>query len=242
MPIIWWRVTRNLPKTFNYVLPDVGQWRKEEKRMLMVFFITALLWVTRKEPFGGWSVWFAMPSANDASIALLAAISLFLISDNKGGRLLDWQHAQQIPWGILILFGGGICIAKGFTATGLSTDIGEALSGVSNLPLIIAIALLCLCVTFLTEVTSNVATAVLLMPILGATAIAIDVEPALLMVPAIISCSCAFMLPVATPPNAIAFSSRLFSIEQMAKMGLLLNVIGVFIVSIMSYMMISLIL
>ncbi|TQV78127.1 SLC13/DASS family transporter [Exilibacterium tricleocarpae] len=239
LPIICWWITRRLARAEPLVLPDVGRWRAEEKRMLAVFSVTALLWITRKEPFGGWSELAGLNSANDASVGLLAAIALFLIPNGKGGKLLDWQSAERIPWGILILFGSGICIARSFSATGLSQSIGESLSGFVALPLLVTLGLICLAVTFLTEVTSNAATAVLLMPLLAAAALAAGIEPALLMVPAVISCSCAFMLPVATPPNAVAYSSGLFTITEMARVGVVLNFIGVMVVSLVTCFVLS---
>nr|WP_136252019.1 SLC13 family permease [Ningiella ruwaisensis] len=230
LPIIVFILSRGLSKVGDLNLPDMGQWRTEEKRMLIVFACVAVAWITRSEPFDGWSAWFGLP-ANDASVGLIGVLAMFLISDGKGGKLLDWENAERIPWGILILFGSGISIATAFTETGLSDAIGAQLAEAVNMPLIITIALICLIVTFLTEVTSNTATAVLLMPILAATALATSIDPALLMIPAVLSCSCAFMLPVATPPNAVAYSSRLFSINQMARIGILLNLIGVVVIT-----------
>ncbi len=235
LPLICWWLTRALSQREKLVLPDMGDWRREEVRMLLVLLVTATLWITRKEPFGGWSGMLGLDSANDASVGLLAAICLFLIPNGRGEHLLDWKTAERIPWGILILFGAGICIARGFSVTGLSQAIGDALSGFMALPLLLTIALICLIVTFLTEVTSNTATAVLLMPILAAAAIAADIDPALLMVPAVLSCSCAFMLPVATPPNAVAYSSQLFTIGQMARIGIVLNFAGVLVISLVIY-------
>lgn len=235
LPLICWWLTRALSQRETLVLPDMGDWRREEVRMLLVLLVTATLWITRKEPFGGWSGMLGLDSANDASVGLLAAICLFLIPNGRGEHLLDWKTAERIPWGILILFGAGICIARGFSVTGLSQAIGDALSGFMALPLLLTIALICLIVTFLTEVTSNTATAVLLMPILAAAAIAADIDPALLMVPAVLSCSCAFMLPVATPPNAVAYSSQLFTIGQMARIGIVLNFAGVLVISLVIY-------
>ena len=137
---------------------------------------------------------------------------------------------------MLLLFAGGICLAKGFAESGLSLLLGEALSDLSVLPVPLMILLICLSVTFLTEITSNTATATLLMPILASVAVGVGVEPALLMVPAAISASCAFMLPVATAPNAIVYSTEKFSIKTMAKEGLVLNLIVAFVVSIIVYL------
>ncbi|MGI9428264.1 MAG: SLC13 family permease, partial [Bythopirellula sp.] len=207
LPIMAVWLTRNIKKQANLELPDVGKWRVEEIRTLVVFAITATLWITRREPWGGWSGWANLPDANDASVALVAVVAMFIIPNGRGERLLDWPTAVSIPWGILILFGSGIAISKAFVASGLSTSLGELLADIGQLPPLLMIAIVCLAVTFLTEVTSNTATSNLLMPILAAAATAAHIEPKLIMVPATISASFAFMLPVATGPNAIIFGS-----------------------------------
>jgi sodium-dependent dicarboxylate transporter 2/3/5 len=184
------------------------------------------LWITRKEPWGGWSGALNLPTANDASVALLAVVAMFLIPNGRGSKLLDWETAVRIPWGILLLFGSGIAISKAFLASGLSDLLGQQLVGLCQLPPLLMVALICLAVTFLTEVTSNTATSNLLMPILAAAATQADIDHLLLMVPAAISASFAFMLPVATGPNAIVFGSNLLTVRQMAREGFALNLIG----------------
>ncbi|MCH9006547.1 DASS family sodium-coupled anion symporter [candidate division KSB1 bacterium] len=184
---IW--LTRGLKKQVKLALPDAGTWRSEEIRTLIVFALTALLWMTRKEPFGGWSALAGLPTANDASVALLAVVAMFLIPNGRGSRLLVWDAAVKIPWGILILFGSGICIAKAFVSSGLSLTLGAALAGLGQLPLLPMILIICLSVTFLTEVTSNTATTTLLMPILAAAATNTGIDHALIMVPAAMSAS-----------------------------------------------------
>jgi len=133
VPIIALWLTRNLKGKGDYQLPDNGNWSSAERRVLMVFLLTALAWITRKEPFGGWSQLLDLPGASDGSVALLSVIVLFLISDGKGGKLLDWQTANTIPWGVLLLFAGGVAIAKAFVVTGLSQNIGDALSTFASL-------------------------------------------------------------------------------------------------------------
>ena len=193
--------------------------------------------MTRKGPWGGWSEWLSLPYANDAMVAFLAVIALFVVpsgeKDSNGDpeRLLDWHTAERIPWGMLLLFGAGITIATGFINSGLSASIGESLEQLSTLPLILMIATICLAVTFLTEVTSNMATTTLLMPILAAAAIGAGTDPALFMIPAAMSASCAFMLPVATPPNVITFATGRFSIKTMVREGIVLNLVGVIVIS-----------
>ncbi len=239
LPIICFFLSRGLVSRERVTLPQIGEWRQEEIRMMVVFALAALLWITRTEPFGGWREWFHLTRANDASVSLVAAIAVFLIPNGKGDKLLDWKTAERLPWGILVLFGAGICIARAFASTGLSQAIGEWLSAYTALPLVLTIALICLAVTFLTEVTSNVATAVLLMPVLAAAAMATGIDPALLMVPAAISCSCAFMLPVATPPNAVAYGSGVFTIGQMARVGVVLNFVGVGVITCVIYLLLQ---
>ena len=226
VPLIAIWLTRRLNGKGDYDLPEMGAWHIAEKRVLTVFLITALVWITRKEPFGGWSAWLDLPGATDGSVALISVVVLFMISDGRGGRLLDWQTANKIPWGVLLLFAGGIAIAKAFVVTGLSQIIGDSLSNYVNLPLILLILVIALSVTFLTEITSNTATTTLLMPILAATAISADLDPLLLMVPAAMSASCAFMLPVATAPNAVVFGSERLHVQEMMREGVILNLIG----------------
>ena len=239
VPLIALWVTRGVSRSRNIVVPVVGEWRPEEKRTLTVFALTALAWMTRTDPFGGWSTWLNLPQANDASVALLAVLVMFLVPSGKtargkggkGGRLLDWGTAIKIPWGILILFAGGICIANAFVSSGISEIVGEALGALSGLHPLLVLAVICLSVTFLTEITSNTATTALLMPILAAAAVGSGVDPRLLMVPAAMSASCAFMLPVATGPNAVIFASGHVPIRAMAREGLILNLMGAAILS-----------
>ena len=148
-----------------------------------------------------------VPYTNDAIVAFIGVVLLFVIPDGKGEKLLDWETANRIPWGMLILFGAGMSIASAFVSSGLSSTIGAHLEQLSTLPVLLMIATICLSVTFLTEVTSNTATTTLLMPLLAAAALGAGTDPKLFMIPAALSASCAFMLPVATPPNVITFST-----------------------------------
>jgi len=245
IPITWLWLTRKLNYSGGFEMPDVGQWSSTEKRVMMVFALTATAWITRKEPFGGWSEWLGLPAANDASVALIAVILMFIIPtgerdgphDNKlkGQKLLDWETAATIPWGILLLFGGGITLAKAFGVSGLSTALAENLHALSTLPIIVMIFAICIGVTFLTETTSNTASTVLLMPVLAATAIGADIDPRLLMIPATISASCAFMMPVATAPNSIVYASGFFTTKIMAREGFVLNISGAIIITALCY-------
>jgi sodium-dependent dicarboxylate transporter 2/3/5 len=235
LPIAWLVVTRRIGRTAELRLPKVGVWRAPERRVLVVFALTALAWITRTEPFGGWSGLLAIRGASDSTVALLAALILFLVPNGEGDTLLDWKTASRIPWGLLLLFGGGIAIARAFEETGLSKSLGGVLAGLAHLPVFATLLLVCLAVTFLTEVTSNTATATLLMPVLAAAAAGAHLEPALLMIPAALSASCAFMLPVATAPNAIVFGTERVTTRQMARAGLLINLLGALAIALLCF-------
>lgn len=239
VPAIGIYLTRNLGNHPAPAMPHPGAWRPAEVRVLTVFALTALFWITRLEPFGGWSGTLGIEDSDDYMVAFLAVVSLFLIPDGRGERLLDWDTAVRIPWGMLILFGAGITIAEAFTHSGLSQSIGAALSNLAVLPVFLIMLGICLVVTFLTETTSNTATTTLLMPILAAAALGAGMDPKLLMIPAAMSASCAFMLPVATAPNVIVYSTNRFTIEQMAKEGVALNLLGAIIIASGCYLLIS---
>ena len=232
--VIWLWVGRSLSNNGSELpLPNPGQWTQAETRTLAIFALTALAWITRSEPFGGWKTWLDLPQANDASVAFIAVLLLFCLpsGENKGEKLLDWKTANQIPWGMLILVGAGLCLGEAFKQSGLSASIAHGLSGLENLPTILLLLGICILVTFLTEMTSNTATTSLLMPILGAAAIAAELDPKLLLIPAALSASCAFMLPVATIPNAVVFGTGKISIKRMAGEGFVLNLIGAGVVT-----------
>ena len=226
LPVAWLWLTRHLGKGRELTVPSLGPWRSPERRVLVMFCITALAWMTRTAPGGGWSALLGTPGAGDSTVALAAVVMMFLIPSGEGEPLLDWETAAKIPWGILILFGGGIAIARAFQESGLSAALGQLLSGMAAWPLSLTTLLLCLSVTFLTEVTSNTATTTLLMPVLAAAGKAAGIEPALFMVPAALSASCAFMLPVATAPNAVVFGTGRFTVKQMATEGFAINLMG----------------
>lgn len=237
VPLAGLWLTRRLTYRGGFNLPNVGSWRPDEQRVMIVFAITALAWIMRKEPFGGWSTWFGVENANDASVALTAVILMFVIPNGKGEKLLDWNTAVTIPWGVLLLFGGGICLAKAFVVTGLSAMVGDTLTVFSNWPLLLMMFAICLCVTFLTEATSNTASTVLLMPVLAAAALAVGLDARLLMVPAAMSASCAFMLPVATAPNSIVYGSGCVATQRMAREGFALNLIGAGVIGTVCYLL-----
>ncbi|TWU58597.1 Sodium-dependent dicarboxylate transporter SdcS [Rubripirellula tenax] len=236
---VW--LTRGLGVPAKPIAQNLGPWKPYQRRVLSIIAITALLWVTRSAPWGGWSQWCGVPMAHDATVGLAAVVLMFLVPsgerDEKGQAkcLLDWETARDIPWGILILFGGGLAIARAAEVSGLSETIGNQLALLKDFHPVLLIAAVCLAVTFLTEVTSNTATTTLLMPILGAAAVGAGYDASMLMVPAALSASCAFMLPVATPPNAIVFGSERITVREMAQAGFVLNVIGVIVITLVCY-------
>ena len=249
LPLAWLWVTRKLGAGQRLEVPAAGPWTSAESRVLLVFGLTALLWISRTEPFGGWNgllegFWgVELPGrktlVGDGTVALAMVLLMFVIPDGRDGRLLDWKTAARIPWGLLILFGGGLAIGKAFGASGLSKVVGAQLSALTAWPLLAMIVTICLVVTFLTEVTSNTATTNVLMPILAAACgIAGEpgaIDPTLLMVPAAISASCAFMLPVATAPNAIVFGTGRITTRTMMREGFALNLVGVLVISLTCY-------
>ena len=237
LPIMAMWLTRNVKLSEKIELPELGAWRKEESRTLWVFALTALAWITRKEPFGGWSDWLDIPIAGDSTVALFAVVLMFIIPNGKGSRLLDWDSAKDIPWGMLLLFAGGIAIAKGFVASGLSTILGDWLTSLASLPAILMILTICLVVTYLTEITSNTATATLLMPILAVAATSSGYDPMVFMIPAAMCASCAFMLPVATAPNAIAYGTGKVTIQDMVKEGAILSFIISCLIGIVTFLL-----
>ena len=225
-------------------LHNLGAMSYEEKVVGIVFLLLALLWMTRANinigsfQIIGWSSLFNNPSfINDGTIAITMAIILFVIPSkaNKGEFLMDWKTAEKIPWEIILLFGGGFALASGFKESGLSAWFGNELmflGSVSPLLLIFTISFL---ITFLTEITSNTATVETILPILAGIAISLNVNPLLFMIPATVSASFAFMLPVATAPNAIIFGTKRITILRMAKTGFVLNLIGIAVVTLVTY-------
>lgn len=232
VPLMGLWLTRSLGGVSAPTLQDAGLWRKDEIRTLIVFALAIVAWITRSEPFGGWAGLLGVEAAGDSTVAVLAVVAMFLVPDGKGGALLDWKAASDIPWGMLLLFAGGICIAAAFRASGLDEVIASSLGGLAKAPVLLMMLGVCLVVTFLTEITSNTATANLLMPLLAAVAMGAGVRPELLMIPAAISCSCAFMLPVATAPNAIVYATGRMTMARMAREGVALNFIVAIVVAV----------
>lgn len=230
--------------SFNKQYAELGRTSFEEKVILIDFLLLAVLWLTRAGisigdfRIPGWDSLFNRPEyLNDGTVAIAMAVLLFLIPSSKksGKSLMDWKTARRIPWGIVLLFGGGFALASGFKESGLSIWFGEQMIGVSGLNPLIMIMIIGLGMTFLTELTSNTATTEMLLPILAGLAVSIQVHPLLLMLPATVSASMAFMLPVATPPNAIVFGSKKLKVIQMAKTGFILNIIGAIVITLITY-------
>jgi len=242
LPVTAYWLTFKLPNDVPGKFPDAGPWREEEIKILIVFAITAILWITRSEPFGGWKGLLDLKYANDASIAVLAVVAMFLIPNGRGSALLDWESANKIPWGVLLLFSGGLCIAAAFDSSGLSEMLSRYLGAITTWHPILIIFLTCLLVSFLSEVTSNTALTALLMPILAATAKNSHINPLLLMIPAVISASAAFMMAAGTAPNTIVFGTGRIKSKDMAMSGLILNLLGAIIVTIVVYVVLILIL
>jgi sodium-dependent dicarboxylate transporter 2/3/5 len=224
----------------------LGSMSFEEKIVLIDFLCLAGLWLTREGltlgtlKLPGWSSLLAHSSfVDDGTVAIAMALILFLVPSRsqRGVRIMDWQTARKLPWGIVLLFGGGFALAQGFIDSGLSTWLGGQMEGLSGLPPLAIVLAVCLLITFLTELTSNTATTQMALPVLAAVAVAIRVNPLLLMVPATLSASCAFMLPVATPPNAIIFGTDMVRSSQMARVGVVLNMIGAVLITLCIYLL-----
>lgn len=216
---------------------ELGSASTEEKLVFIVFLLAAFSWITRSfllEKF--------IDGLSDGLIAMVFAIILFIIpsANQKGTRLMDWNTAVKLPWGILLLFGGGLAIASGFVSTGLSEWIGSRLMGLQGVSIIVMILLVSALVLVLTEITSNTATASMMYPIMASLAVALGIHPYALMIAAGVSASCAFMLPVATPPNAVVFGSGYLRITDMMKAGFALNIFGIILVTLSIYYLLPL--
>lgn len=210
-------------------MAELGRISFEEKAVLSVFLFAAFFWITRSFLWQGQII--NIPGINDTMIAVVAALLLFLIpSKNKGGCLLGWDIARDVPWGILLLFGGGLALAAGFNSSGLAQWIGGQMSVLEGVNFLLVILLASGMVLFLTEITSNTATATMILPVLASLALALNIHPFVLMVPAAMAANCAFMLPVGTPPNAIIFATGKIKIIEMVRNGFWLNIIALLLI------------
>ncbi|MCB0676556.1 MAG: DASS family sodium-coupled anion symporter [Saprospiraceae bacterium] len=213
-------------------LVALGKISFEEKAVLLVFVATALAWISRSFLLNKW-----VPELDDTIIAIIAGVLLFLLPAGRGQKrkLIKWKEAVELPWGVLLLFGGGLALAEGFKTSGLAGWIGEQLTLLEGVSIGLLLLILVAGVNFLTEITSNLATTAMILPILAPLAAIIDVHPFVLMVGATLAASCAFMLPVATPPNAVVFGSGYLKIPDMVRTGFWLNVISIAVVSLVVY-------
>lgn len=266
LPLAWLvltRVVHRVPRARVHAgreviraeLRALGAMSAGERRMLIIFVATAILWITRGDlllggaRIPGWAGlierWIGAPFQagylHDATVAMAMALLTFLVPGDRDERgqprpLMDWDTARQLPWGVLLLFGGGFALAMAFKESGLSQHLGETFAGViSGAPALLLMMAVCLLVTGLTEMTSNTATTEVMLPVLAGAAGAASVHPLLLMLPATLSASCAFMLPIATPPNAIVFGSGAVDMREMIRAGVVLNGAGVLVISVMLY-------
>lgn len=246
---VFYKFDKNLTIEKNFIREEynsLGKITFEELIVALVFSITALLWIFRADlnlgvlVIPGWQRLFANSSyLNDGTVAIAMSLLLFFIPSKRDSfekkTILDVTMFNKVPWGIILLFGGGFALAEGFTTSGLSKFIGENLRSIVHLSPILIVIVVAFVMTFLTELTSNTATAQMILPIMASVSVAILVNPLLLMITATLSASMAFMLPVATPPNTIIFASERIKIIEMAKVGLVMNLIGVLVISLFVY-------
>lgn len=240
---IWWWLTRSgftlaggdSRGLLETEMANLGPMSRAEKLVAMVFSLAAAAWILQPLLAG------YVEGVNDTSIAIAAALALFLIPVNLRERvfLMDWEQANKAPWGVLLLFGGGLSLAGAIGESGLAEWIAESLGIFGALPLVLMIGLVALVIIFLTEITSNTATAAAFLPLLGALAVAQGMSPEMLAIPAAVAASCAFMMPVATPPNAIVFGTGQLPIQAMIKAGFALNLFGVVLVTLLCYLLVG---
>lgn len=241
LSICWVYITRYAFKLKNAEFPGghseiknmhraLGKIAYEEKAVLVVFALTGACWMFRS------LLEKIIPAIDDTIIAMTAGVTLFVIpSKQENRKLINWEEARQLPWGIIILFGGGMALAKGFTTTGLADWIAEQMTQLDGLSMLVLILVLVAMVNFLTEVTSNLATTAMLLPVLAPMALSFNLHPYMILVPVTIAASCAFMLPVATPPNAVVFGSGHLRIPDMIRTGIFMNLISIILIALITY-------
>jgi len=254
--LIWFIITKVLYRVPAHITVDksivdkeyreLGSMSFEERAVLIIFLLTAILWIFRSKldlgflSIPGWSQLIPYPKMiDDGTVALFMAMLMFFIPtrslDAASPTIMGPDVLKNLPWNIVILFGGGFALAEGFKATGLSTLIGQKFAGLAGLHPIAIVFIVCIGLTFLTEVTSNTATTQMILPILAALALDMKINPLFLMIPATLSASCAFMLPVATPPNAIVFGSGRVKIAEMSRAGIVINIVGAVFITLFFY-------
>lgn len=225
---------------------ELGRIRQDEIIAGGVFAFIALLWITGSDlnlgndtTIKGWRSLFGLPQVKDEAVAIAGAVLLFMFpsKDRPGQALMTWNTARKLPWGILLLFGGGFAIAGGFSSTGLSLMVGSSFTALAGLPPVLLVILTCLILTFLTEITSNTATTNVVLPILAQASVSMGIDPRILMIPATFSASCAFMMPVASPTQAIVFGSGYVPISEMIRAGIWFNILGILIVTLLFFLL-----
>ena len=216
---------------------NLGNISYEEKMVLIVFAGTAIAWISRS-----FFLQKFIPNIDDTIIGIIAGVVLFLIpaSKEKHRKILTWEEAVKLPWGILLLFGGGLALAQAFKVSGLAEWIGGQLTLLNGIALILIVLVLTAAINFLTEITSNLATTAMMLPILASLALSLNVHPYILMVATTLAASCAFMLPVATPPNAVVFGSGYLKVFDMVRVGLWMNIISIIILTVVVYFLLPL--
>ena len=220
----------------NNQIKSLGKISYEEKTVLIVFIFTALLWIIQS-----FVLKKLIPNIDDTIIAIVSAVTLFISpTRNIKSTILKWEDTTKLPWGILLLFGGGMALAKGFDSSGLAVWIGNQLTSLESFPFILLLFILIASVNFLTEITSNLATTAMILPVLVSLSTVINIHPYYLLIGATVAASCAFMLPVATPPNAVVFGSKLLTINDMVKKGFWMNLISIFVLTLLVYFLVPL--
>src|SRR5690554_2699627 len=241
----WERLSKD---AFKAELHKLGKVDYEEKVVFLLFLLLAALWITRSDLvidgniIRGWASFFNHPAyINDGTVAILISVVLFIwpSKSKRGEAIMNWETANRLPWNIVLLFGGGFAVAMGFEHSGLAVWLGEQLSWIRNVPAIVFVLIIVAVMSFLTELTSNVASTQMLLPIFASIALATSNNPLLFMIPATIASSLAFMLPTATPPNAIIFGAGSISVNRMLRTGVSLNVVGIFIITLITYFFIN---
>ncbi|MGI9590570.1 MAG: SLC13 family permease [Myxococcota bacterium] len=249
LPLVWLLLTRviypiDLPRieggrrVFAEALAELGPMVRAERVVLTVFLLAAVLWITRPLLIGVEVAGIApLAGLSDPGIAMLAALLLFVIPAERDPRrfVLDWDTAVKLPWGILVLFGGGLSLASAIRVNGVGELLASQVAGLAGTPSLLIVFAVVTLVVFLTELTSNTATTATLVPVLAALAPGLELDPVLLIVPAALAASCAFMLPVATPPNAIVFGSGLVRLPEMSRAGFWLNWLGIALITALAY-------
>lgn len=235
--VTWLWLSRGLGSAKPVKLPHLGPWRAEEKRTIIIFILTALAWVLRKWPLGGWSAWLHAPGAGVSTVPLVAVLFMFVFPNGHGDRLLDWKTAKNIPWGLLMVVGGSMTIGAAFNQSGLSRAIGDSMAGLNTWSKFTMIMAISVSAGFITNMMNHTAMASLLMPILAVSGVSAGINPLYLMMPAAMAISLAFMMPISTMTNMIIYDTGYVRVRTMIREGFIPNLIGVIVVAVMCYLL-----